>query len=63
MCDDCQREVVMGYGLVEPAEDGLALPDCVPLLLYYLLRWQSFAHGAVSSMTCEHITVQGQGLP
>jgi hypothetical protein len=41
MCDDCQREVVMGYGLVEPAEDCLALPDCSsylppPLAVVYI---------------------------
>jgi hypothetical protein len=48
MCDDCQREVVMGYGLVEPAEDCLALPDCssylLPPPLAVVCSWAGLLH-------------------
>jgi hypothetical protein len=56
ICDNGQREVVMGYGLVEQRRTA-SLYQTV-CLLHYLLRWQSFAHGAVFSMACKQRTVQ-----
>jgi hypothetical protein len=53
----------MGYMLVEPAEGCLDSTRLYIHLIVNLFRWQSFAYGAVFSMTCEHITVQRQGLP
>jgi hypothetical protein len=60
MCDDCQREVVMGYGLVEQLRTA-SLYQTVRSFQRHLLRWQSFTLGGLSSMACEQRTVQRQG--